>query len=165
MQDRVEREKKIRITKIDVAYKKAETYCAYQERCQQEVRNKLYEWGLWPDAVEKIIAQLITENFLNEERFAKAYAGGKFRIKKWGRLKIKIELKKRRITDYCLKAAMSEIDDDDYTAALKQIIEKRLSQLKGKKQLQFQNAARYAISRGYEGDLVWDLIKTLQSKS
>src|ERR1017187_9401155 len=93
---------------------KAQLFCAYQERCQQEMRDKLYSWGLYPDAVENIIAGLITGNYLNEERFAKSYAGGKFRIKKWGRIKIKIELKKRKISEYCIKRAMEEINNRDY---------------------------------------------------
>ncbi len=76
------------------ALTRAQLACAYQERCHQEMRNKLYEWGLYPDAVENILANLITENFLNEERFAKAYAGGKFRIKKWGRTRADEEMEK-----------------------------------------------------------------------
>ncbi len=76
---------------------KAESYCAYQERCQQEVRDKLYSWGLHEVQVENVIAELIASNFINEERFAKAYAGGKFRIKKWGRVKISIAKLKKRI--------------------------------------------------------------------
>jgi regulatory protein len=85
---------------------KAQMSCAYQERCQQEIRDKLYEWGLHSNEVENIIADLISTNFLNEERFAKAFAGGKFRIKKWGKVKIKIELKKRKISDYCIRKGL-----------------------------------------------------------
>ena len=77
---------------------KAQMSCAYQERCQQEMRDKLYEWGLYSNDVENIIANLISDGYLNEERFAKAFAGGKFRIKKWGRIRIKLELKKRKIS-------------------------------------------------------------------
>ncbi len=74
---------------------KAQKYCAYQERCQQEVREKLYEWGVLPEVLENTIAELIIANFINEERFAKVYAGGKFRIKKWGRIKIKVKLQSK----------------------------------------------------------------------
>lgn len=143
---------------------KAQLSCAYQERCQQEMRDKLYEWGLHSNDVENIIANLISDNFLNEERFAKAYAGGKFRIKKWGRIKIKIELKKRKISDYCIKKGMQEIDDADYIKTLKDIITKKLKENpKGKQQVRNYKAAQYAISRGYEGDLVWEEIKQLES--
>jgi len=139
---------------------KAQQSCAYQERCQQEMRDKLYEWGLYPDAVENIIADLISNNFLNEERFAKTYAGGKFRIKKWGRIKIKIELKKRKISDYCIRKAMEEIKDKEYIKTLKQVIEKKLIEIKDKKtQVRNYKAAQYAISRGFESDLVWDLLR------
>lgn len=141
------------------AFLKAQLYCAYQERCQQEMRDKLYEWGLYPDAVENLIAQLITENFLNEERFAKAYAGGKFRIKKWGRIKIKLELKKRHISDYCIRKGMQEIDEDDYIKTLQQLIEKKLKETKDRNPL-VKNAkvARYVASRGFEQDLIWDIL-------
>ena len=88
-----------KITDEKAAYVKAEHYCAYQERSQQEVRDKLYEWGLWPDAVENIISELISNNFLNEERFAKAYAQGKFNQKGWGRIKIKQALKLKKVPD------------------------------------------------------------------
>ena len=144
---------------------KAQLSCAYQERCQQEMRDKLYEWGLYSNDVENIIANLISDNFLNEERFAKAFAGGKFRIKKWGRVKIKIELKRRKISDYCIKKAMQEIDEDEYVKTLKSILVKKLKENpKGKQQVRNYKAAQYAISRGYEGDLVWDEIKKIDSR-
>ena len=139
---------------------KAQLSCAYQERCQQEMRDKLYEWGLHSNDVENIIANLVTDNYLNEERFAKAYAGGKFRIKKWGRIKIKLELKKRKISDYCIKKAMQEIDDKDYIKTLKEIIAKKSKEIKGgKTQVRNYKIAQYAASRGFESDLIWDLLK------
>lgn len=139
---------------------KAQLSCAYQERCQQEMRDKLYEWGLFSNDVENIIANLISDNFLNEERFAKAYAGGKFRIKKWGRIKIRIELKKRKISDYCIRKGMLEIEESDYLKTLKEIIAKKLKETtKGKIQIRNYKAAQYAISRGFESDLVWENIK------
>jgi regulatory protein len=139
---------------------KAESTCAYQERCQQEMRDKLYEWGLHSADVENIIAKLITDNFLNEERFANAYAGGKFRIKKWGRVKIKLELKKRKISDYCIKKAMQEIDDSDYIKTLKDLIAKKSKEIKGGKDYQRKyKIAKYIASRGFEQDLIWDVLK------
>jgi regulatory protein len=139
---------------------KAQMSCAYQERCQQEIRDKLYEWGLHSNEVENIIADLISTNFLNEERFAKAFAGGKFRIKKWGKVKIKIELKKRKISDYCIRKGLAEIDDKEYISTLKDVISKKLKEnSKGKIQIRNYKAAQYAQSRGFEGDLIWDIIK------
>ena len=158
--------KKIRITDMKVAFTKAASYCAYQERCQQEVRDKLYSWGLWPDAVENIIAQLITEKFLNEERFAKAFAGGKFRIKKWGRVKIKMELKKRKISDYCIKQAMKEIEEREYVKTLRKLVEEQEEKLKKKKlsgrfaaEIRKQKIMQYCLSRGFEQDLVREVLK------
>jgi len=160
--DTFEEKKKKKFTPAQ-AILKAEAYCAYQERCQQEVRDKLYEWGLFPDAVESIIAKLISDNFLNEERFAKAYAGGKFRIKKWGRIKIKLELKKRKISDYCIKQAMKEINEDAYTETLKQLIEKKSKDIKGgKAHIRDLKIANYIASRGFENDLIWDAIKNVK---
>ncbi|MGQ0829157.1 MAG: regulatory protein RecX [Bacteroidota bacterium] len=139
---------------------KAQLFCAYQERCQQEMRDKLYEWGLFPDAVESIIAKLISDNFLNEERFAKAFAGGKFRIKKWGRIKIKIELKKRKISDYCIRKAMQEINDADYIKTLKALIIKKSKEVKGgKEHIRKYKIAKYIALRGFEQDLIWDVLK------
>jgi regulatory protein len=143
---------------------KAQMSCAYQERCQQEMRDKLYEWGLYSTDVENIIANLITDGFLNEERFAKAFAGGKFRIKKWGRVKIKIELKKRKISDYCIRKAMEEIDDKSYLSVLNDLIAKKLKEnSKGKIHIRNYKAAQYALSRGFEGDLIWELIKEMDN--
>jgi regulatory protein len=139
---------------------KAQQTCAYQERCQQEMRDKLYEWGLYSNDVENIIADLITTNFLNEERFAKTYAGGKFRIKKWGRVKIKIELKRRKISDYCIKKAMAEIPESDYIKTLEELIRKKAKEVKEKRiEVRNYKIAQYIMSRGFEGDLIWDILK------
>ncbi|WP_431198802.1 regulatory protein RecX [Mucilaginibacter sp. P25] len=117
--------KSIKITDEKVALAKAEHFCAYQERAQQEVRDKLYEWGLWPDAVERIISQLIEGNFLNEERFARIYAKSKFNQKVWGRIKIKQGLKLKRVPDILIKKALLTIDPDDYLTALTHLLQKR----------------------------------------
>ena len=144
------------------ALKKAQSYCAYQERCQQEVRNKLYEWELKQHEVENIISDLITDNFLNEERFAKAYAGGKFRIKKWGREKIILELKKRKISDYCIARAMKEIEEDDYNTSLRKILFEKSKEIKEKNSIKKNyKLVQYALSKGYESELVWDCINKL----
>ena len=145
---------------IKQALAKAEGYCAYQERCQQEVRNKLYEWGLWQDDVEQVIAELITTNFLNEERFAKLFAGGKFRIKEWGKIKITAELKKRNISAFCIKSAMQEIPDSAYSHTIQKIIaEKEVALPKGNILNRKYKIAQYLISRGFEANIVWAEIK------
>jgi regulatory protein len=141
---------------------KAWAYCAYQERSQQEVRDKLYEYGLHADEVESLIAELIGENFLNEERFAKAYAGGKFRIKKWGRYKIRQGLKQHRISDYCQRKGMAEIDPDEYYATLLELLRKKKEGLHEKDLFTLKSKlARYVIGKGYEQDLVWEAINEI----
>lgn len=131
---------------------KAQHYCAYQERCHQEVKNKLYELGCNTDTVNEVMVRLIETNFLNEERFAKAFAGGKFRTKKWGRLKIKRELAARKISDYCIKAAMKEIDEKDYWECLVQLIEKKSPAKSDWKE--HQKITTWLMSRGFELDLI-----------
>ncbi len=162
--------KKIKLTPTQ-ARKKLEWYCAYQERCHSEVKEKLYGYGLFPNEVDQIVAYLITENFLNEERFAEAYASGKFRIKNWGKNKIKQGLKQRHISDYCIKKALNSIDGDEYYEVLKKVAEKKsksLKEVKGlsKSQKEYQKKMKliqYLLSRGFESDLVSEVVKELMS--
>jgi regulatory protein len=149
-----------KITDPKQAFNKALKYCAYQERSQQEVRDKLYEYGLYRRDVELVISQLITENFLNEERFAIAFAGGKFRIKHWGRNKIKAALKLKKVSDYCINKALGEIKECDYKKTLAKIISQKNKLVKEKNLLKKKFAvAQYAMSRGFEGDLVWEILR------
>jgi len=142
-----------------VAIEKARKYCAFQERCQQEVRNKLYEWGLYSQLVEGIIAHLIAEGFINEERFANIFAGGKFRIKKWGKQKIMIELQKRKISDYSINKAIEAIENDDYEKTLEKTILKKAKELKEKDNFILKNKlAKYTISKGFESEIVWHFL-------
>lgn len=152
--------KKVKITDEKVALAKAEHFCAYQERAQQEVRDKLYDWGLWPDAVENTIVNLIAGNFLNEERFSKAYVQGKFKQKGWGRIKIKQGLKLKKIPDGLLKKALQIIDGDDYLAMLTKTLQKKAILLKEKDQYKrHYKLQQYAMSRGYESDLINEVLK------
>lgn len=142
------------------ALDKLERYCAYQDRCHQEVRQKLYDLGVYGDSANEIIADLITENFLNEERFARSYARGKFRMKKWGRARIKLELKRRNISAYCIKKAMEELEEFDYDDTLLTLLEKKYPQIREPNAFKKRGKlAKYAIGKGYEAHLVWELIK------
>lgn len=144
------------------AKEKAARYCAYQERSQKQVRSKLYDIGLYGNDAEEIIAELIRENFINEERFARLYTGGKFRIKKWGKIKIQQGLAQQDISPYCIKKGMEEIDDNEYKQALTEHILKKKNQLKEDNiYLSKQKVARYAIGKGFEPDLVWTTISDL----
>ncbi|MEY4876748.1 MAG: hypothetical protein RL708_1897 [Bacteroidota bacterium] len=151
-------EKQKKYISPDEMRRKIEHYCAYQERCQQEVRNKLYELGGYTKDIEQLIAELIEKNFLNEERFAKAYAGGKFRIKHWGKIKIIQALKFRYISDYCIKIALRQIDEDDYLLTLQQLIEKKNPNYLHCTPMQKQSIAKYAMSKGFEPNLIWNVL-------
>jgi regulatory protein len=139
---------------------KAEAWCAYQERCQQEVRDKIYSWGLHSNEVENVIAELISKNFLNEERFAKAYAGGKFRIKKWGRIKIRLELKRRKLSEYCIKKGLAEINEDDYRSAMKKLADEKMRSVKEKDpRKRNYKVMSYLVSKGYEQELIREIFQ------
>jgi regulatory protein len=138
---------------------KMRKYCAFQERSHQQVRDKLYDAGLHSEQVEELISMLITENFLNEERFAKAYARGKFRMNGWGRIKIVQGLKQHRVHPNGIKAAMAEIDADDYIQALRTLIQQKKSVLKEKHPLRRRYALmRFAAQRGFENDLINEVL-------
>ena len=138
-------------------------YCKYQERCHSEVRNKLYELGCTSSEVEQQLTNLIETGVLNEERFAKAFAGGKFRMKQWGREKIKQQLRLRKISDYCIKKALTEIPGDDYDIILNKLISKKAEEVKKDRSILSRKSKiyRYMIQKGYERDLVTDVINSL----
>ncbi|HUH51781.1 MAG TPA: regulatory protein RecX [Flavobacterium sp.] len=141
---------------------KAEQYCAYQERCHQEVTQKLYELRASKDEIDQIIVQLITDNFLNEERFARSYARGKHRIKKYGKVRIVNELKFRNISSYNIKKALEEISDESYFSTFAELSEKTWSAIternKIKKKKKFCDML---LRKGYESDLVYQAWKEL----
>lgn len=144
------------------ALQKLKQYCAYQERCHREVKEKLYALGVWKRDHDEIIATLIEENYLNEERFAIAYAGGKFRIKGWGRIKIKYELKQKQVSEYCIKKALKQIDESDYIAKLTKLATEKYQSLKGEQYLiRKKKTIDYLVGRGFELDLINFVISEL----
>jgi regulatory protein len=121
----------------------------------------LYELGMWTEAVENIISQLIQDNFLNEERFACSFARGKFTIRKWGRIKIRQELKQKRVSEYCLKKAMQEIDEAAYIETLKILIDSKRKLIKEPNKIKLTyKLMNYAASKGYEKDLIFDVLNS-----
>jgi regulatory protein len=143
---------------------KAAAYCAYQDRTQQEVRDKLYSYGLEPDDVEELIIRLSQEKMIDEERYAQAYVRGKYGLKKWGRRKIVQGLKAKGISDYCIKQGLKEIDFEVYEQNLQQLLEKKNSTEKEKNPFaRRQKLTFYLMSKGYESDLVQEAIKQLES--
>ncbi len=143
------------------AKQKALRYCAYQERSHQEVKNKLYELGLSSSDADELLTYLITEGFLNEERYAKLFAGGKFRIKHWGRIKITHTLESKGVSKNCIRIGLKEIDEDDYQQMLKKLIIEKLSAHKEENSfLALDKISKSMILKGYEPDLVWKILKT-----
>jgi regulatory protein len=141
------------------AVSKIYRFCSYQERNQLEVRVKLNAFGLNFHKVEEIIAHLIEENFVNEERYAKLYAGSKFRIKNWGKRKIEASLKQKEISPNLIKIALKEIPDEAYVKTLIHLVVKRNEEEKGKEFFQRKGkVAQYLIGKGYEPELVWEII-------
>jgi regulatory protein len=144
---------------------KAANYCAYQERCHNEVKNKLADWGVYGLEADQIIIQLIELNYLNEERFAVTFAGGKFRVKQWGRLKIKRELKVRGVSDYCIQMAFKEIDSDEYFETLKTLAHKKLNSLKDAHPLvNKRKVYHYLATKGFEAELIQEAIQHASQK-
>ena len=149
---------------VDEIKKKMEYYCAYQDRCHQEVEKKLREFRLIPEAREMILLHLMQHNFLNEERFAKSFARGKFRIKKWGKRRIVQELKFRDITAYNIKTALKEIDEDEYLKTIEEVANSKYAQLKeSNKYLKNQKLYQYLYRRGFESDIIQDTIKKINA--
>ena len=147
------------------ALQKIKQYCAYQERSHFETQNKLFEFGLKSTEVDNIIATLIEENFLNEERFATLFAGGKFRMNQWGRNKIVYALRQKGVGTYCINKALKEISQQDYEQTLSKLATAKWSVLKGEHYLTKQaKAYAYLQQKGFESDLISAVIKTLKEK-
>jgi regulatory protein len=154
--------KKEKVYTAKEAFLKISSFCAYQERTQQEVRDKLCTYGLHIDIVEEIISRLIVENFINEERFAKTYAGSKFRQKKWGRLKILRALKEKGLSEHCIKKGMAEIEVKAYHQTLEELIKTRDGKEREKNIYKRKHKiAQFLIGKGYEAEEVWESLNKL----
>ena len=153
----------MKIYDLHTAREKIQAYCAYQERCHMEVKMKLKSWGLIQEVIDLLILELIQYNFLNEERYARSFARGKFRIKKWGKIKIRTALKKRDVFFKCIDLAMLEIDDKTYLNTLKELLQKKNDILKEtnlyKRKMKLIS---YLVTRGYEYDLIHDALVELK---
>jgi regulatory protein len=152
--------KKDKDTNIETVLSKAQSYCAYQERCKQEIKNKLLNYNLSSENNKLIIKKLADDNFINEKRYANTFVSGKFRIKKWGKQKIKYELKKKEIPVTYINEALSKIDDTEYLKTLKYILNKKQKLLKNTDKCKLKNKlAAYAMSKGFELELIWNILK------
>lgn len=147
------------------ALQKARHYCGYQERSHAEVKEKLYGYGLRRQQVEELLSQLIEEGYLNEERFAMQFAGGKFRMKHWGRIKIKYELKQKQVSEYCIKKALKEIDEEDYWKTLRKLAAQKWEAVTGpgvNLLVKLSKTTDYLLQKGYEPDLVRKALEELK---
>ena len=140
-------------------------YCNYQERSQQEVRDKLYEIGSYPAEVEELIADLIEAGLLNEERFAKAFVRGKFRMKGWGRVKILQHLKPHRISEYLVRLALKEINASDYFGTALKLGIRKWESLRHERSVPVrrQKTFRFLMQRGFETGIINEVLKEIDN--
>ena len=147
---------------VEEAKSKLEAFCAYQERCHQDVTKKLSQMGMIPEAQDVIVVHLIQDNYLNEERFAKAFVRGKFRIKKWGKYRLTRELRQRDIGRSLIQVALAQINDGEYINTLDELAKKRLNNLREiNLQKKRKKLADYLLYRGWESHLVYDKVNEL----
>jgi regulatory protein len=147
------------------ALQKARHYCAYQERAHSEAREKLYSFGLWKKDVEEALSLLIEENYLNEERYAEQFAGGRFRMKHWGRVKIRYELKQKQVGEYCIKKALAAIDEEDYIKTLTRLAADKWEALKDENAFVRRGKIQdYLLHKGYETGLIGPVLKEISEK-
>ena len=147
---------------LEQALSKLQKYCTYQDRCHIEVERKLTEMRIIPQAKEHIIISLIDGDYLNEERFALAFVKGKFKIKKWGRIRLKAELKKRKISKYLIKSALEQISEKDYLFTFEELANRKANSIKADSiLLKKKKLADYLIYRGWESNLVYKKVNQL----
>lgn len=143
------------IIDFTIALEKAANYCAYQERCQWDLNKKLREWNVDDEIQDEVIAELIQQNFLSEERFAMAFVSGKVNIKRWGRHKLRHELKNRSISPYSIKKAIDHIDEEMYLANLQKLMSIKRHAMVGSTDFEIKmKLVKYLISKGYETELI-----------
>ena len=152
-----------RLTK-EQAWQKIKHYCAYQERSHFETKQKLYSFGLYKNEVEDLLSKLIEEDYLNEERFAEHFAGGKFRMKQWGKVKIAYELKQKQVSSYNIRRALQSIPDADYVATLQRLAEAKWQLLRGEQYIVRQaKTTSFLLQRGFEPALIQKAIRQLKN--
>lgn len=152
---------------VEQATQKIRAYCAYQERNHYEVKQKLYSYGLFSTDVEVILTGLIVDGYLNEERFARQFAGGKFRMKGWGKIKIIQELKYKKISPYNIKAGLEQIDDTQYRKTLEKLAVKKWESLSKNKErgiAKTVKTTRYLMQKGYELPLIKEILAALEAR-
>ncbi|MEK6616017.1 MAG: regulatory protein RecX [Bacteroidota bacterium] len=139
---------------------KAERFCAYQERCSHEIKQKMKELGADEKTTEKIISSLEENDFLNDGRFAKLFTSGKFRIKRWGKNKIRAELRMKKITDDLISNALDGMDEEEYLTTIKYLAKKKRNEITNPEfRIQNQKIGMFLLSRGFESELIWKVLQ------
>ena len=154
-----------RVYDINIAIERIKNYCALQDRCQWDVIQKLREWGLQQATKDHILEILITDKFIDEERFSISFCRGKFRIKNWGKRKIINELRRKQISNICINTGLKEINEKEYDLVLEKLFYQKERSIKDKNQfIRKTKIANFLIQRGFENNLVWDKIRELSDK-
>ena len=144
---------------IKEATERIQSYCAIQDRCQWDVERKMKEWGISDEIIENIVTDLILDKFVNEERFSESFCRGKFRIKRWGKVKIKNELKIKKISNNCIDKGLLQIEKKEYMKVLKDLYLKKRDSLKDRNQfIRKGKIAKHLQQKGFESKLIWELI-------
>ena len=146
----------------DQALQKLRHFCGYQERCHSEARSKLFKLEISGKHHDAIIATLIEEGYLDEERFAIAFAGGKFRINQWGKQKIKNALRQKQVSEYSINSALRKIGSDDYVTVLRKLAEVKYSTLhENDPASRTKSTMDYLLQKGFEAELVYGVMEVL----
>jgi len=151
-----------KIYDLKIVKERIRHYCAIMDRCQFQVINKLKSYGVSNALTDEILIELIQNNYVDEERFARSYCSGKFKIKRWGRKKIAFELSKLKVSKSCIELGMTEIDNVDYIDTITHLIHKKLSLLKDKNTFtRKKKVVDYMLRKGFESDIVWACVHKL----
>lgn len=149
---------------FDIVLAKAQKYCVYQERCQWELEKKFRDWQVDDELKDEVMSELISQGFINEERYATQFASGRFRLKHWGRLKIKAELKMRQISSYSINKALEGIEEEEYRLTLQKLINNKNKEVQGKNEYEKkQKIAQYLQNKGYESEFIWESLRIVET--
>ena len=144
---------------VKEATERIQSFCAIQDRCQWEVEKKMKEWEISDEIIENILTDLILDKFVDEQRFSESFCRGKFRIKRWGKVKIKNELKIKKISKNCIDKGLLQIENEEYMEVLKYLYIKKRNSLKDTNQfIRKGKIAKHLQQKGFESNMIWELI-------
>lgn len=137
------------------AYQKLTALCARSEHCQQEMIDKMRQWGVPPEEQAQVMERLVKERYVDDERFTRAFVNDKIRYNKWGRRKVEQALWMKRIDEHIAKAVLDEVDDEEYTAILTPMLKQKRRSTKANSDYELNmKLIKYALSRGFTMDII-----------